>query len=68
MPRAATLTFDQRNFSVRGDSGAAGAEPPAPISDVVVIVDVLSFTTSLDIALARGTVVFPCPWDHQQQG
>jgi 2-phosphosulfolactate phosphatase len=33
----------------------------APISDVVIIVDVLSFTTALDIAAARGAVIFPYP-------
>jgi 2-phosphosulfolactate phosphatase len=33
----------------------------APVSDVVILVDVLSFTTALDIATSRRAVVFPYP-------
>ncbi len=33
----------------------------APISQVLLIIDVLSFTTALDIATSRGGIVFPYP-------
>ncbi|MBT5140440.1 MAG: hypothetical protein HOH36_17400 [Acidimicrobiaceae bacterium] len=39
-----------------------GLRTLAPTVDVCIIVDVLSFTTSVDIALGRGAVVFPYKW------
>jgi 2-phosphosulfolactate phosphatase len=40
----------------------------APVSDVVVIVDVLSFTTAVDIATSRGGIVFPYPLKDESAG
>jgi 2-phosphosulfolactate phosphatase len=57
----AGLPAPQREFQVRCEWGLAGLRALGPVSDVVVIVDVLSFTTALDIATARGGVVFPYP-------
>ena len=51
--------LDQSQFDIRCEWGLRGVEALAPISDVVVIVDVLSFTTCVDIAAANGAVVFP---------
>jgi len=53
------LYFDQRPYRVRFDWGERGLEAIGPTSDAIVIVDVLSFTTAVDIAVSRGAAVFP---------
>lgn len=54
--------FDQAEFDVRFEWGLPGLRALAPISDTIVIVDVLSFTTCVAIAVDRGAEVFPYPW------
>lgn len=49
----------QAGFDVRCEWGLAGIEAFAPTSDVVVVVDVLSFTTCVAIATANGAVALP---------
>ena len=55
------MTFDQSEFEVRCEWGFQGLRTLAPISDVVVIVDVLSFSTAVDIGVGRDGVIFPYP-------
>ena len=54
--------FDQAGFDARLDWGVEGARVLADACRVVVVVDVLSFTTAIEVAVGRGAVVFPHPW------
>ena len=52
--------LDQSPSPIRLEWGLTGAlRVPA---DVAIVVDVLSFTTSVSIACDRGATVWPCPW------
>jgi 2-phosphosulfolactate phosphatase len=54
---------DQSEYAVRCEWGLQGIQCLAPISDVIIIVDVLSFSTSVEIATAGGAIVFPYRWN-----
>jgi 2-phosphosulfolactate phosphatase len=56
------MFFDQQEFDIRCEWAEHGVAVLAPISNVVIIVDVLSFSTSVDIAVHQGAVVFPYRW------
>ncbi|MEX0269853.1 2-phosphosulfolactate phosphatase [Leptolyngbyaceae cyanobacterium UHCC 1019] len=59
------MMFDQAEFDLRCEWGEPGVAQLSAISDVVVIVDVLSFSTSVEIATYRGATVFPYRWCDQ---
>lgn len=56
------MFYDQNGWAVRCEWGEQGVLQLAPLADAVVIVDVLSFTTCVDVALSRGADVLPYRW------
>jgi phosphosulfolactate phosphohydrolase-like enzyme len=46
------MFYDQTEYAIRFEWGAPGVDVLAVCSDVVIIVDVLSFSTCVDIATA----------------
>ena len=53
------MYFDQNEFNVRFEWGLEGVEALSESSNVIIIVDILSFSTCIDIATSRGATVFP---------
>jgi 2-phosphosulfolactate phosphatase len=53
------MIFNQSEYDLRCEWGQQGIFQLAPISDVVVIVDVLSFSTCVEIATNNGATIFP---------
>jgi 2-phosphosulfolactate phosphatase len=51
----------QAPYQCRLDWGAAGTERAVRRGDVIVLVDVLSFTSAVANAVSRGGIVYPCP-------
>jgi 2-phosphosulfolactate phosphatase len=54
--------FDQQAYHIRCEWSAAGVQALAPAVDVVILVDVLSFSTCVDVATSRAAIVYPFAW------
>src|SRR5437764_14074857 len=52
----------QVSYDVRFEWGPTGAAALAPSSSCLVVVDVLSFSTSVTVAVDAGMRVYPCAW------
>ncbi len=60
------MLFDQSEYDIRCEWGEQGVTVLAPDCDVLVIVDIFSFSTSLDIAVSKGAVVYPYRWRDER--
>ncbi|MBD2195878.1 MULTISPECIES: 2-phosphosulfolactate phosphatase [Calothrix] len=56
------MIYDQAEFDLRCEWGVQGVTQLAPISDVIIIVDVLSFSTATEIATKNGAIIYPYQW------
>jgi len=54
--------WGQGDSGVRFDWGPIGAQRVSSPGSALVIVDVLSFTTTVSVAVERGAAVIPAPW------
>jgi hypothetical protein len=59
------MNFNQTDFEVRCEWGKQGVLQLDSVSDVIVIVDVLSFSTCVDIANSQGAIVYPYQWKDE---
>lgn len=60
---AMTMTpFSQEGWACRGDWGTGAVAALAP-ADVTIVVDVLSFTTCVDVPASRGAAILPSAWN-----
>jgi 2-phosphosulfolactate phosphatase len=57
--------FAQPGAGVRFDWGLGGATELGRVCRILVVVDVLSFSTTVDVAVSRGIRVYPFPWSDQ---
>ena len=53
------MDFDQHEYEISFEWGIRGIENFAESCDVLVVIDVLSFSTSVDIAVSRGVRLYP---------
>lgn len=58
----------QDGFAYRFDWGLDGLRSLAPVVSVVVVVDVLRFTSAVSAAIESGSVVLPYPWSGDDAG
>lgn len=56
------MIYNQHEFDIKFEWGLQGVKQLAPVSDVIIIVDVLSFSTCVDIATGNGARVYPYQW------
>lgn len=59
---AVNAAHTQSRFGVRFEWGLPGARAITPGSSIAVVIDVLSFTTALSVAIDAGMEVFPYQW------
>jgi 2-phosphosulfolactate phosphatase len=56
------VLFDQAEYDLRCEWGLQGLLNLSAISDAVIVVDILSFSTAVDIVVAKGAFVLPYRW------
>src|SRR5437667_12875597 len=54
--------FSQEDAACRCEWGSAAIAALAP-ADVIIVIDVFSFTTCVDVAVSCGAAILPYPWN-----
>ncbi|MGG1661053.1 2-phosphosulfolactate phosphatase [Brevibacillus sp. NRS-1366] len=60
--------FNQGDYTARFEWGYEGVQHVGPGSSIVVIIDVLSFSTCVDVVVGRGGIVFPYRMKDESAG
>lgn len=53
------MTFNQSEFNIKLEWGLPGIEQLASVSEVIIIVDTLSYSTCVEIAVTNGAKIYP---------
>ncbi len=59
------MYYDQHEYNIRCEWGFTGVTQLASSSHSIIIVDVLSFSTAVDIAVENGAVIYPYRWNDE---
>lgn len=54
------MDYNQSGYTIRCEWGVNGIQALATECDVLIVVDVLSFSTAVNIAVEQGALIFPC--------
>ncbi len=57
--------FQQLPYSVRLEWGAAAIRELGPKADCIIVIDIMSFSTCVSIAVERGGIIYPYPWRNE---
>lgn len=61
-----TQALHQRAHGVRLEWGPAAIRQLGPEVDCIIVIDVLSFTSCVSVALERGAQIYPYPWRDER--
>lgn len=53
------MIFNQSEFNIKLEWGLPGIEQLAPLSDAIIIVDILSYSACVDIAVSNEAIIYP---------
>jgi len=56
------MIYDQTEYDIACEWSAEGVSTLAPTVDVVIVVDVFTFTTCVEFATNQGAIIFPYCW------
>ena len=59
------MIYNQNEYDIRLEWGQKGVEQLSVISDVIIIVDILSFSTCVDIVTSNFASVIPYKWKDE---
>src|SRR5438105_9498405 len=59
--------FSQQGYRCRLDWGYRGARAAAARGDILVVVDVLRFSSAVATAVHHGVFIYPCAWGEDTE-